>query len=74
MVAARIDMARRLVQADNLRETSHRHLMEAYYAAGERSQALRHYDKVRKLLREELGVEPSPEIEDLRNEDRVERT
>ena len=65
--AARIDMARRLVQADNLRETSHRLLMEAYYAAGERSQALRHYDKIRKLLREELGVEPSPEIEDLRN-------
>ena len=66
--AARIDMARRLVQADNLRETSHRHLMEAYYAAGERSQALRHYDKVRKLLHEELGVAPSPEIEDLRKE------
>ncbi len=65
---ARIDMARRLVQADNLRETSHRHLMEAYHAVGERSQALRHYDKVRKLLHEELGIEPSPEIEDLRKE------
>ena len=65
---ARIDMARRLVQADNLRETSHRHLMEAYYAAGERSQAMRHYDKVRKLLHEELGIEPSSEIEDLRKE------
>lgn len=64
--AARIDMARRLVQADNLRETSHRQLMAAYYAAGERSQALRHYDKVRNLLWEELGVEPSPEIENLR--------
>lgn len=65
---ARIDMARRLVRADNLRETSHRHLMEAYYAAGERSQALRHYDKVRKLLHKELGIEPSPEIHDLREE------
>ncbi|MCB1468868.1 MAG: winged helix-turn-helix domain-containing protein [Rhizobiaceae bacterium] len=63
---ARIDMALRLVQADNLRETSHLRLMEAYYAAGERSEALRHYDKVRKLLHAELGVEPSPEIEDLR--------
>lgn len=63
---ARTDMARRLVQADNLREASHRLLMEAYYAAGERSQALRHYDKVRTLLREELGVDPSPEIEELR--------
>ena len=63
---ARIDMARRLVQADNLREASHRHLMEAYVAAGERSQALRHYEKLRKLLHEELGVAPSPEIEELR--------
>ncbi len=65
---ARIEMARTLVQADNLRETSHLHLMQAYYAAGERSQALRHFDKVRKLLQDELGVEPSPEIEDLRQE------
>jgi len=66
--AARIDMARRLVQADTLREGSHRQLMEAFLAAGERSQAMRHYDKVRKLLHEELGIEPSPEIEDLRKE------
>lgn len=64
--AARIDLARRLVQADSLREESHRQLMEAYSLAGERSQALRHYDKVRKLLKEELGVAPSPEIEELR--------
>lgn len=63
---ARITMARRLVQADNLREASHWQLMEAYRAAGERSQALRHYEKLRKLLQEELGVRPSSEIEDLR--------
>ncbi len=37
--------------------------MEAYLAAGEKAQALRHYDKLRKLLREELGVEPSPETQ-----------
>lgn len=65
--AARIDMARRLVQADTLREGSHRQLMEAYLAAGEKAQALRHYDKLRKLLREDLGVEPSPETQGLRN-------
>ncbi len=64
---ARIDTARRLVQADNLREASHRHLMEAYSAAGERAQALRHYESVKKLLKEELGVEPSPETQELRN-------
>lgn len=64
---ARLDMARRLVQADNLREASHRHLMEAMHASGERAQALRHYDKLRKLLQDELGVEPSPETQVLRN-------
>ena len=60
-------MARRLVQADTLREGSHRQLMEAYLAAGEKAQALRHYDKLRKLLRDELGVEPSPETQALRD-------
>lgn len=65
--AARINMARRLVQTDTLREGSHRQLMEAYLASGEKAQALRHYDKLRKLLREELGVEPSPETQMLRD-------
>jgi TolB-like protein/DNA-binding SARP family transcriptional activator/Tfp pilus assembly protein PilF len=64
---ARIDMAQRLLQADTMREGSHRRLMEAYLAAGEKAQALRHYDKLRKLLREELGVEPSPETQALRD-------
>lgn len=70
--AARIDMARRLVQADTLREGSHRQLMEAYLAAGEKAQALRQYDKLRSLLRQELGVEPSPDSQALR--DRVAAT
>lgn len=63
---SRIDMARRLVQADTLREGSHRQLMEAYLASGERAQALRQYDRLRSLLREELGVDPSPESQALR--------
>ena len=65
--AARIDMARRLVQADTLREESQRKLMEAFLATGEKAQALRQYDKLRNLLREELGVEPSPESQALRD-------
>lgn len=70
--AARIDMARRLVQADTLREESYRQLMEAFLAAGEKAQALRQYDKLRSLLRQELGVEPSPDSQALR--DRVAAT
>lgn len=65
--AARIDMARRLVLADTLREGSHRQLMEAYLAAGEKAQALRQYDRLRKLLHDELGVAPSPETQALRS-------
>jgi TolB-like protein/DNA-binding SARP family transcriptional activator/Flp pilus assembly protein TadD len=65
--AARINMASRLVQTDTLREGSHRQLMEAYLASGEKAQALRHYDKLRKLLREELAVEPSPATQMLRD-------
>lgn len=64
---ARINMAHRLVQADTLREGSHRQLMEAFLASGEKAQALRHYESVRKLLREELGVQPSPETQSLRD-------
>jgi TolB-like protein/DNA-binding SARP family transcriptional activator/Tfp pilus assembly protein PilF len=66
--AQRIDMAKQLVQADSLREGSHRQLMEAYLAAGERAQALRHYDKIGKLLADELGVAPAPETQALRSQ------
>ena len=70
--AARINMALRLVQTDMLREVSHRQLMDAYLASGEKAQALRQYEKLRKLLREELGVERSPETQMLR--DRISAT
>lgn len=63
----RIEIAQRLVQADPLREASHRQLMEAYQAEAERPLALKHYDKLRKLLHDELGVEPSPETQALRD-------
>lgn len=64
---ARINMALRLVQADTLREGSHRRVMEALLASGEKAQALRHYENMRKLMRDELGVEPSPETQSLRD-------
>jgi TolB-like protein/DNA-binding SARP family transcriptional activator len=61
-----IGLAQRLVNFDNLREASHRRLMEAYANQGERALALRHYEKTRKLLRDEVGVEPSLETQELR--------
>lgn len=64
---SRVELAKRLVQEDPLREASHYQLMATYLAAGERLLALRQYDKLRKLLHDELGVEPSPESQGLRD-------
>src|SRR5207244_10492370 len=56
------------------RETGYRLLMEAHAAAGNRAEALRVYDRCRRLLADELGTYPSPETEsiyrDLRSEER----
>jgi YVTN family beta-propeller protein len=47
------------------RETGYRRLMEAHAAAGNRAEALRVYERCRRLLAEELGAYPSPEIESI---------
>ena len=56
-----IAMGKRLIALDPLREASHRALMEAYAAQGERDQAIRQYQACREILRRELQVEPSDE-------------
>ena len=58
-------MARALVEAAPFRETGHRLLMEALAARGEGADALRAYDALRVLLRDELGVAPGPAIQEL---------
>jgi YVTN family beta-propeller protein len=50
---------------DPFRETAYRRLMTAYAAAGDRAEALRVYDRCRRLLADELGAYPSPETESL---------
>jgi hypothetical protein len=42
-----------------LRETAHHTLIEIHLAEGNRSEACRQFQRCRRLLREELGVEPS---------------
>ena len=54
--------ARALVKAAPYRESGYRHLMEALEAGANVAEALRVYDRVRCLLREELGVSPGAEL------------
>ncbi len=56
-----ITYARRLLALDNWREEAHRDLMRLLALNGQRSEALAQFDLCRRLLAEELGVEPSPE-------------
>ena len=55
--------AEQTVAAEPFRETGYRRLMEAHAAAGNRAEALRVYERCRRLLADELGTYPSPETE-----------
>ncbi len=57
---AALQTALRLVHADPLREEAHRDLMRLYYLLGRAADALRAYEQCRKILDEDLGVEPDP--------------
>jgi DNA-binding SARP family transcriptional activator len=53
------------IKAEPLRESAHRHLIAAQLAQGNQAQALRHYFLFRQLLRDELNLEPSRQMDDL---------
>ncbi|MFJ1991610.1 AfsR/SARP family transcriptional regulator [Streptomyces asiaticus] len=53
------------VRAEPLRESAHLVLMNAHLAAGNRGAALRQYEQCRRVLLEELGLEPSQTLRDL---------
>ena len=46
------------IRLDPLRENAHQTLIELHLAEGNRSEAWRHFQRCRRLLREELGVDP----------------
>lgn len=56
-----IALTQRSVELEPWREESHRHLMKLLAHSGQRSAALTQYERCAKLLRRELGVEPSDE-------------
>jgi SARP family transcriptional regulator, regulator of embCAB operon len=57
------ECARRLIQLAPYRENGHRILMEALERRGNVAEALLAYDRLRVLLRDDLGITPSPELD-----------
>ncbi|GJM39919.1 MAG: transcriptional activator [Ardenticatenaceae bacterium] len=57
--------ARRQLEIDNLREEAHGQLMRILALNGRRTDALSHYQTLRQLLQDELGIMPSATIEAL---------
>lgn len=60
---ASVRWAEQAVATEPFRESGYRRLMEAHVAAGNRAEALRVYDRCRRLLADDLGAYPSPETE-----------
>jgi len=58
---AAIAYARRYLEADDLAEDVHRRLITLYAATGDRSAALRQFERCAAVLERELGVSPLPE-------------
>ena len=54
-----------LVIQDPYREPAHRELMRCLYRLGDRATAVRQYQSCAQILREDLGLSPSPETEAL---------
>jgi YVTN family beta-propeller protein len=55
--------AQQAIELEPFRETGYRLLMEAHAADGNGAEALRVYERCRRLLADELGAYPSPETE-----------
>lgn len=63
--AQAIEAGMSLVRREPLRESAHCALIEAHLAEGNRDEALRQHEAYRKIMRDELGLEPSRPLSQL---------
>jgi DNA-binding SARP family transcriptional activator len=63
--AQALEWGRRAVAADPLREEAHSDLIRLLASTGQVAAALRQYRDLKRLLKQELGAVPSPEIREL---------
>ena len=61
--AAALEASEEAVALEPFREAAHQRVMAAHSAAGNRAEALRAYERCRRLLVEELGVPPSGAVQ-----------
>lgn len=62
---AGIDCAMKLLHVDIAHERTYRRLMRLYYLAGDRTSALRQFQRCKRVLAQELGIAPSQRTLDL---------
>ena len=62
---AAVGFARRQIALESWREAAHRQLIQALALSGQRNAALAQYETCRRLLAEELGVEPTQRTQQL---------
>ena len=60
-----IDTALTAIAADPLRESAHRVLIKAYVAEGNGGAGMRHYQQYCRRVREDLGLGPSPQLQEI---------
>jgi DNA-binding SARP family transcriptional activator len=68
-----IEHGHKILAIDRARERTHRQLMNLYALTGDRTSALRQYERCATALREELDVDPSPQTVDIANQIRADK-
>jgi DNA-binding SARP family transcriptional activator len=67
-----IDYGEQLLQRDRAHERAHRQVMRLHFMTGDRTRALRQYERCAAALREELGIDPSARTLELYEQIRAE--